>query len=205
MWSCSCTHTSKHAPANTAARGAALCCCREQTARRHGRARTRANRHKYAQALPTCGCIHCERACKSTRTPFAVARTVAWRAAQENLPLEYAKIYQFENWPAIQREVLHTQAIEADEETEAAQGSFVEVELWVPLAFSELFGIGGDIDADADAAATAEADTGGTLQGRNALLVLSSVNTHENRLSVVHFTIRWADGGHCTGEAKRLK
>lgn len=87
----------------------------------------------------------------------------------ENLPSEYGRIYQFEDWPALQKQSALQQA---EEEAVAPPGSYVRVTLRVPAAFARLYGTSGDIVGEV-----------------GAPLILSGVNEHENRLSVVHFTV----------------
>merc|ERR1719284_1519959 len=90
---------------------------------------------------------------KPARTRFArfrglrSFRTSPWHP-QENLPVEYAKIYQFQDWPALQRHVLREQAaaFEADEELlaeHAPPGAYVRLTLDAPEGFGASGGVGG--------------------------------------------------------------
>ena len=116
------------------------------------------------------------------RTRFARYRGLAsfrsspWHP-KENLPTEYAQIYQFEDWPATQR---HAER-EARARALAAPDAVAEVGCWVALDIA--------VPADAAAAAAAVLGGGGSLGGGGAPLVVAALNEHENRMSVVHFTI----------------
>ena len=86
--------------------------------------------------------------------------------SKENLPTEYGKIYQFDNWAAIQRHALREQGKE-EEASMAAVGAFVRILLNVPAEFATLFG--------------SEGVLGGV---QEQPLILSGVNLYENRLTV---------------------
>mmetsp|Transcript_16788 Transcript_16788/g.44185 ORF Transcript_16788/g.44185 Transcript_16788/m.44185 type:complete len:459 (-) Transcript_16788:548-1924(-) len=96
-------------------------------------------------------------------------RSSPWHP-QENLPAEYGRIYQFEDWPLLQKQAAAAQAEEV--EGAAAPGSYVAIHLRVPASFARLYGETSSISGE-----------------QGAPLTLSGVNEHENRLSVVHFTV----------------
>merc|ERR1719491_586515 len=102
-------------------------------------------------------------------------RTSQWHP-QENLPIDYSKIYQFQDWPALQRHVKRGQAQAAQEDEaqleHAHPGAFVRLTLEAPEGF-----------------AAAQGATGGAGGPGCAPLVVCGLNTYENRLSVLHFTL----------------
>eukprot|EP00908_Phaeocystis_cordata_P024805 Transcript_7259.p1 GENE.Transcript_7259~~Transcript_7259.p1 ORF type:complete len:579 (+),score=268.32 Transcript_7259:45-1781(+) len=107
---------------------------------------------------------------------------------QENLPPEYAKIYQFQDWPALQRHVRREQEQQAaaDEEEglrHARPGAFVRITVEAPAGFSAALGA-----------------TGGVGGPGCAPLVVCGLNTYENRMTVLHFTISLS----ATAEAAEL-
>lgn len=92
---------------------------------------------------------------------------------RENLPAEYARVYHFEHWPTLQRQALREQASQEPDDATAPAGAYVRLVLRVPAHFAQLYGSSGRLDGPAEL---------------DAPLILSSLNTHENRLAVVHFT-----------------
>ena len=95
----------------------------------------------------------------------------------ENLPAEYARIHRFDHWPALQRHARREQRKSASDDTCAPAGAYVRMHLRLPADGAAEFAAEFGSDGRADAAAL------------GAPLVLCSVNTYENRLSVVHFTL----------------
>ena len=102
-------------------------------------------------------------------------RTSQWHP-QENLPVDYSKIYQFQDWPALQRHVKREQsqaAVLDDEQLEHAHpGAFVRITLEAPEGF-----------------AAAQGRTGGAGGPDCSPLVVCGLNTYENRMTVMHFTV----------------
>jgi pre-rRNA-processing protein TSR1 len=92
---------------------------------------------------------------------------------RENLPTAYARVYHFEHWPTLQRQALRDQAAQEPDDATAPAGAYVQLVLRVPAHFAELYGASGRLGGNAEL---------------DAPLILSSLNTHENRLAVVHFT-----------------
>ena len=100
-------------------------------------------------------------------------RTSPWHP-QENLPAEYANIYQFQDWPALQRHVLREQAAACDADEEmlehAPPGAFVRIVLDAPAGFG--------------------AGAAGGVGGAGVTpLVVCGLNTYENKMTVLHLTI----------------
>ena len=89
---------------------------------------------------------------------------------------EYAKVYNFEQWAALQKYALRAQDEQADDfpESVATAGAYVRVRLLVPEAFARRYGAAAALRVDAPAAST---------------LVLAGVNTYESHLSVLHFSL----------------
>ena len=98
-------------------------------------------------------------------------RSSPWHP-QENLPPDYSRIYQFEDWPTLQKQGLQS-ALAADEEGAADAGAFVCVTLRVPAAFERTYGASGAVGTE----------------GIAAPLILAGVNEYENKLTVVHFAV----------------
>ena len=117
-------------------------------------------------------------------------RTSPWHP-QENLPAEYANIYQFQDWQALQRHVLREQraACDADEALleHAPPGAFVRIVLDAPAGFgaagTAAGGAGGALGAGAFGAA------GGVGGADVAPLVVCGLNTYENKMTVLHLTV----------------
>ena len=99
-------------------------------------------------------------------------RTSTWHP-KENLPPEYAKIYNFRNWAGFQAHALGEQAAaaEAHPRSVAPAGSYVAITLRVPRAFGDRYGAIGGVDAEGTATHAAP-------------LVLCGVHTYEAHLSV---------------------
>jgi len=98
---------------------------------------------------------------------------------RENLPPEYAQVYHFEHWPTLQRQGLKEQADDEPREATAPVGAYVRLTLAaVPARFAETYGAAGGLSDD----------TAGGSVATDSPLTLSSLNTHENRLAVLHFT-----------------
>ena len=102
-------------------------------------------------------------------------RTSTWHP-KENLPVEYGKVFHFEQWAALQKHALRQQAEEADEnpETVATCGTYVRITLLVPESFARRYGVSGALGTPSASAST---------------LVLCGVNTYEAHLSVLHFSL----------------
>lgn len=92
---------------------------------------------------------------------------------RENLPPEYAKVYHFEHWPTVQRQALKEQAEEESEDAVAPVGTYIRLVLCVPAHFVEIYGSSLELFGNSEV---------------DRPLILSSLNTYENRLAVVHFT-----------------
>jgi pre-rRNA-processing protein TSR1 len=110
-------------------------------------------------------------------TPHRYRGLKSWRTStwhpKENLPPEYAKIYNFRNWAGFQAHALREQAAaaEAHPRSVAPAGSYVAITLRVPRAFGDRYGAIGGVDAEGTATHAAP-------------LVLCGVHTYEAHLSV---------------------
>ena len=136
-------------------------------------------------------------------------RSSPWHP-KENLPADYSRIYQFENFPGVQRRyAAHTRQVEA-----AAEKGEVEEDDETPFSFKMPVEQEDDeMEADEQAEVVDNADaiflrTGAyvtvevdglsaeaaqLLQGRKSVQ-LFGLQRHENRLSVLHFTIKRSPG-----------
>ena len=116
------------------------------------------------------------------RTRFARYRGLkSWRTStwhpKENLPAEYGKVYQFEQYPALQRHALRNQAAAAEDHPDsvAPVGAYVAIRLRVPATFAARYGVDASLSPDGPAAFPT--------------LVVCGVNTYEDHMSVLHFSM----------------